>query len=147
MSEEFGVDLDKAFHAIDTSEVLVIRFHFLEKRLLADFRTRQGVAPLMLVVEKAESAEDRFRSIKKLRPSLPFPERVNALQFPRHIGTFVASGIWPHLVARMVALGGDEAAAQCARALDELLAEERRETAFAITGAPHYQTLWERNKV
>lgn len=145
MSEEFGVDLDKAFHAIDTSEVLVIRFHFIEKRLLVDFRTRQGVAPLIQVVEKAESAEDRFRSIKKLRPSLPFPERVNALQFPRQIGTFVASGIWPRLAERMVALGGDEAAAQCARALAELAQEERTEIVGAITGAQHYQTLWERN--
>jgi hypothetical protein len=144
MSEEFGVDIEKAFHAIDSSEVLVIRFHFIEKRLLADFRTRQNIAPLVQVVDKAESAEDRFRSIKKLRPSLPFPERVNALHFPRHIGTFVASGIWPHLVVRMVALGGDDAAAQCARALEELMTEERKETASAITGAQHYQTLWER---
>ena len=146
MSEEFGVDLDKAFHAIDSSDVLVIRFQFLDKRLLADFRTRQGIAPLIQVVEKAESAEDRFRSIKKLRPSLPFPERVNALHFPRQMGTFVASGIWPHLVARMVALGGDDAAAQCNRALEELMAEERKEIAGAITGAAHYQTLWERHK-
>ncbi len=146
MSEEFGVDLDKVFQAIDTSEVLVVRFHFIEKRLLIDFRTRQGTPPLIQVVNKAESVEDRFRSIKKLRPSLPFPDKVNALPWPRQIGTFVASGVWPHIVERMAALGGGDAQSQCERALRDLMSEEQREIAGAIRGAQHYQTLWERQK-
>ena len=57
MSDEFGVDIDKILEVIDAAEVLVVRFHIIEKRLLIDFRTRPGVKPLIRLVPKAESVE------------------------------------------------------------------------------------------
>jgi hypothetical protein len=88
--------------------------------------------------------EDRFRSIKRLRPEFGFPEKVMSFSWPRTIPVLVASGVWDHLVSRISGLGGEEAAAQCAAVLRELQAEERSEVAGAITGGDHYQTLWER---
>lgn len=144
MSDEYGVDLDEVFKVIDSAEVLVVRFHLIEKRLLADFRIKPGSRPLIQPVTRAESVEDRFRSIKALRPEFPLPEKVMSFHWPRSLQVLLASGVWQHLVDRMSALGDGDTTEECARVMQELLAEERREVHGAIRGTNHYQTLWER---
>ena len=144
MSEEFGVDLEEVSKVIDAADVLVVRFHIVQQRLLVDFRTKPGVLPFAAVVPRAESVEDRFRSIKRMRPEFGFPEKVMSFSWPRTIPVLVASGVWEQIVQRMSALGGQLAADIGASVLAELFAEERKEVAGAITGTGHYQTLWER---
>src|SRR5260221_2446864 len=119
MSDEFGVDLEEVFKVIDAADVLVVRFHIVQQRLLVDFRTKPGVGPLAAVVPRAESVEDRFRSIKRLRPEFGFPEKVMSFSWPRTMPVLVASGVWDHLLQRMAALGGDGAEADCAAVLSE----------------------------
>lgn len=144
MSDEFGVDLDEVYKVIDAADVLVVRFHIVPKRLLIDFRTQAGVGPLVKMVDPATSVEERFRSIKELRPQFSLPEKVMSFQWPRMTAVLVSSGVWDYMVNRVVALGGDESASECARVLDEIKAAERAEVANAIRGNEHYQTLWER---
>jgi hypothetical protein len=146
MSDEFGVDLDEVFRIIDVAEVVVMRFHLIEPRLLIDFRAKHGVRPFMRIVPRAQSVEDRFRSIKRLRPQFPFPDKVMSVHWPRSVPVLLASGVWQHLVDRISALGDDETTETCGRIIDELLANERNEVAGAIRGAGHYQTLWERQR-
>lgn len=147
MSDEYGVDLEEVFKVIDAADVLVVRFHIVDKRLLVDFRTKPGVLPLIQIVQKAESVEDRFRTIKKLRPDFAFPEKVMSFHWPRSMPILLVSGVWQHLADRLGALGDDETTEQCGKVMEQLIAEERREVAGAITGAKHYQTLWERQGV
>jgi len=144
MTDDFGVDLDQVYKVTGAAEVLVVRFHIIQKRLLIDFRTRPGLAPLISIVPPAESVEDRFRSIRRLRPELPIPEKVMSFNWPRSMPILVTSGVWQHIVDRMATLGGHEAMEDCGRAMDALLAEEHLEVMGAIRGASHYQTLWER---
>lgn len=146
MSDEFGVDLDEVFKVIADADVLVVRFDIMQKRLLVDFRVKSGVGPMIALVAPAESVEDRFRSIKKLRPDFPFPERVMSFQWPRSMRVLLASGVWQRLVDRLGALGGDETLEECGRTMQQLENEERGEVARAILGADHYQTLWERQR-
>jgi hypothetical protein len=144
MSDEFGVDLDEVYKVIDAAEVLVVRFHIVPRRLLIDFRTRPGEQPLVKMVDPATSVEERFRSIKELRPQFPLPEKVMSFQWPRMTAVLVASGVWDYMVNRVVALGGEPMQAECERVLDEIKGAERVEVANAIRGSEHYQTLWER---
>jgi hypothetical protein len=146
LSDEFGVDLDEVLKVITAADVLVVRFLLIEKRLLVDFRTKPGVAPLIRIVPRAESVEDRFRSIKKLRPEFPFPEKVMSFHWPRTMPVLVSSGVWQQLVDRLSALGTDETTDECGRTMEELMSLERIEIAGAIRGADHYQTLWERQR-
>jgi hypothetical protein len=146
MSEEFGVDIEEVFKVIDAADVLVVRFHLIQKRLLVDFRTKQGVGPFAAVVPRAESVEDRFRSIRRLRPEFGFPEKVMSFAWPRTVQVMVAAGVWQRLAERMQSLGGAEGESACARVLNDLLMEERKEVTGAILGAEHYQTLWERQR-
>lgn len=146
MSDEFGVDLEEVFKVIDAADVLVVRFHLIDKRLLVDFRTKAGVRPLIAIVARAESVDDRFKSIKRLRPEFPYPEKVMSFHWPRTMPVILASGVWQHLVDRISALGDDDTTDQCGRVMEELLSLERAEIAGAIRGADHYQTLWERQR-
>lgn len=146
MSDEFGVDLDEVFKVIDAADVLVVRFHLIDKRLLVDFRTKAGVLPLVRIVPRAESVEDRFRTIKRLRPELPLPEKVMSFHWPRSMPVLLTSGVWQHLVDRVSALGDDDTTESCGRTMEELVTLERREVFGAIRGADHYQTIWERQR-
>jgi hypothetical protein len=146
MSEEFGVDLEQVFKVIETADVLVIRFHLIDKRLLVDFRVSQRSGPMIKVVPRAESVEDRVRSIKRMRPDFPMPERILHFQWPRSMPVLLAAGVWQRLVDRISALGTDETTDDCGRVMEELMALERKEVAGAIRGADHYQTLWERQR-
>lgn len=146
MSDEFGVDLEEVLKVIDAADVLVVRFHLIDKRLLVDFRTKAGVRPLITIVARAESVDDRFKSIKRLRPEFPYPEKVMSFHWPRTMPVILASGVWQHLVDRISALGDDDTTDQCGRVMEELLSLERAEIAGAIRGADHYQTLWERQR-
>lgn len=146
MTDDFGVDLDEVFKVIEAADVLVVRFHIVQLRLLVDFRVKTGVKPFLTLVPRAESVEDRFRSIKKLRPELPFPEKVMSFNWPRSTPVMVNSGVWQRMVDRLSALGDEETIEMAERVLEEILAEERREVQGAIMGAEHYQTLWERQR-
>lgn len=144
MTDDFGVDLDEVLRVIDAADVLIVRFQIIQKRLLIDFRTKPGTGPLVAVVPRAESAEDRFRSIKRMRPEFPYPERVMSFHWPRTVPVLEPSGVWQHIVDRMSALAGADGVAEAERGMAELLQEERKEVLSAIRGGDHYQTLFER---
>lgn len=144
MSDEYGVDLDEVFKVIDAADVLVVRFQIVQKRLLIDFRTADGVGPYIAVVAPAQSMEERVRSIKRMRPELPYPERLMSFHWRRSIEVLVASGTWQRIADRVALLGGDAGEEACGRVLRELFDEERAEVTGAIRGGDRWQTLWQR---
>lgn len=144
--DDYGLDMDEATRVIDTAEVLVVRFAILDKRLLIDTRTDDHDGPLIVIVDRAGSVEERFKSLKKLRPRFPLPEKVMSFLWPRHIGTFRRSGLAQRITDRLVSIGGEEMTAEAEKAFDELAGREKREVATAIRGGESYQTLWERRE-
>jgi hypothetical protein len=142
--DEFGMDLDEVVQVINTAEVLVIRFAILEKRLLMDARYSESDGPLLKLVPKASSAEERFRSLKELRPGFSVPDKILSFTWPRHVETFRAAGLWQQIVDRLGASGHAGVQEQCEAVFNELVAEERSEVLTAIRGGENYQSLWER---
>ena len=144
--DDYGLDMDEATRVIDSADVLVVRFAILDKRLLIDTRTDDHDGPLITVVDKAGSVEERFKSLKKLRPRFPLPEKIMSFMWPRHIGTFRRSGLSQRITDRLVGIGGEEMTAKAEKAFDDLAGREKREVATAIRGGESYQTLWERRE-
>ncbi len=145
MKADFGIDLDEVRRVIDAAEVLVVRFSVTDRRLLVDARTSNEQGPMIRVVPRAGSAEERFRSLKMLRPRFRVPERILTFQWPRHARALPESGVWDHLVRRLVALDWPDTAAQCAEAYRELLNEERLVEVAAILGSDSFHTKWSRD--
>lgn len=142
--DDYGVDLEEIGRIIDEAEVLVVRFQVIEPRLLVDFRTLTGLGPLIRVVPRAGSIEERFRSLKALRPALPLPERILSFLWPRGIAAMRQAGLFARLEERLQALGGERAQAAAAETYQALREEEAALLRAAIRGGEGFQSLWER---
>ena len=143
--DDYGLDIDEVARVIDSADVIVVRFAILDKRLLIDARTSEQEGPVIAVVAKAGSVEERFKALKKLRPRFSLPDKIMSFMWPRHMETFRKSGLWQKIEARMVQLGGDEMTKRCNEVFEELSKQERAEVLAAIRGGEGYQSLWERS--
>ncbi len=144
--DDYGLDIDEISKVIDNAQVLVVRFAIVDKRLLIDSRTSEKDGPLIAIVPKAGSIEERFKSLKKLRPLFPLPDKIMSFMWPRHMETFRNSGLWDKIESRLVSLGGEPLAERCNEIFQELAREEKTEVLSAIRGGEGYQSLWERTK-
>jgi hypothetical protein len=142
MSDEYGVDLEEILRVIDRAAVLIVRFDVLEPRLLVDFRADPPDMPIIQLVDRVNSAEERFRHLKSLRPRLPLPERIMSFPWPRAVSAFEDSGIWEKIEARLIDLGADPDHVNNIRR--QLLNGERAVTIAAIRGGEGFRTIWER---
>jgi hypothetical protein len=139
VNDDLGVDLGEMLGVVNTSEVFVVMFQMFERRLLVDTRTANGEAPLIRLVDRVRSSEERFRELHRLRPRLPSPERIVAFQWPRSVRTLVESGVWAAVTDRMGSLGTPESTLLAV--LAELQWEERQEEIKAVRGEEPYRTL------
>ena len=143
MSDDYGVDLDEILRVIDRAAVLIVRFEVLEPRLLVDFRADPPDVPIIQLVDRVNSAEERFRHLKSLRPRLPLPERILSFPWPRAIRAFDESGIWEKIATRLISLGADPEHVESIQ--QQLLDGERAVAIAAITGGEGFRTIWERS--
>lgn len=141
MDNEYNVDYEAILRTVRTADVLVFRFITVPQRLLIDNRTSEVDAPLVKLVPKAASAEERFKSLKVLRPRFKLPEKISAIWWPRYIKTMRESGLSDEITRRIAEAGFPAAARECEDVLDELARMERAEVAKAI-GGDGYRTLW-----
>lgn len=141
--DDYGVDLDEIGGVIERAEVLVVRFQVVQRRILVDFRTSADAGPLARAVAPASSAEERFRSLKALRPSLPLPERIMSFLWPRSVGAMADAGVLDRIRDRLVRIDA-EVGGELDSAFGELLGEEHATLVAAIRGGEGFQTLWER---
>jgi hypothetical protein len=144
MENDFGLDVGELLKVIDTAEVLVIRFAILEKHLLVDARHTDEEGPLIKIVPRVDSVEERFRHLKSLRPKFPLPEKIMSFMWPRHVELLEKSGVWQHILDRLTGSGYADAKAACDAAWQELLQAEQTEVQSAMKGGETYQSLWER---
>ena len=139
MEDELGVDLSEILNVVNTAEVFVVMFHLFERRLLVDNRHTAEDPPLVRVVDRVRSSDERFRELMRLRPKLSSPERIIAFQWPRTVRTLVESGVWQAIHDRLASEGVPESTLLAV--LHELQWEERREEIKAVRGEEPYRTL------
>jgi hypothetical protein len=141
MDNLYHLDLDAILKTVRNAEVVAFRFVTVQARLLLDNRHSEVDPPMVKLVPKVNSAEERFKSLKVLRPRFKLPAKITAIWWPRYIDGLVETGVWGAIVQRMVDDGYPAAAAECDEILRELQRLEREETQDAIGGAG-YRTLW-----
>ena len=145
--DDYGLDMEEVQRVIDTADVLIVRFAILEKRLLVDSRSDDTDGPMIAIVSRAGSIEERFKSLKQMRPRFSLPEKIMSFIWQRtSMETFRDSGLWQRITDRMISLGGEPLLAECDKVFQQLVVEEQAEIKAAILGKHTYQTLWERSK-
>ena len=143
MDNDFFLDYDEIIKTVRNADVITFRFVIVSQRLLIDNRHSEIDAPLVKLVPRAGSVEERFRSLKQLRPRFRLPDKISAIWWPKYVDTLVGRGIWDAIVQRIDGAGFSEAARQCNEVLVELRDLERQEVLNAIV-SEGYQSLWAR---
>ena len=139
VEDDLGVDLSEVLSVVNTAEVFVVMFQLFERRLLVDSRTAAAEPPLIRVVDRVRSSDERFRELLRLRPRFGAPERIVAFQWPRSIRTLIECGVWDAIQQRLLSLGAAESTLLAV--LSELKWEERSEELKAVRGEEPYRTL------
>lgn len=143
MDNDFQVVLEEIRELIHHQDVVMFRFVSVPKRLLLDGRFSERDGPLIKLVERASSSQERFRELKRLRPRFTLPDRLTVVAWPKLIETFVAMGVWGEIEGRVAASGHRGAMHDAAVALQQLRSLERAELQNAIRG-DGYRSYWER---
>jgi hypothetical protein len=141
MDNQYHLDYDAILKTVRTADVVAFRFVTVPMRLLIDNRFSDVDSPMMKLVPRAATAEERFKSVKVLRPRFRLPNKISAVWWPRYIDGLVSSGVWDAIVARIAGNGYGSVADECAGILEELRRMERMEMVNAI-GGEGYRTLW-----
>lgn len=133
----------RALEAVNEAEVLVLGFWMFSERLLVDFRSSAEDPPLIRVVPQVQSAQQRLRELRVLRPRFESPRRFYFFVWPRSLRVLDGRGVWPRLVDRCAQSGHPKVADDAALAWNVLEELERRHLAAAVTGQG-YRTEWQR---
>jgi len=143
MDNDYLLDYDEIVRTIQTADVLTFRFITVNERLLIDNRSSEIDPPLVRLVPRAKSVEERFRSLKQLRPRFRLPDKISAIWWPKFVDTLAERGVWDAIVRRIEEGGFPEAARQCEGVLQDMRTLERQELCNAVLGEG-YQALWEK---
>ena len=143
MDNNFTLDYAEIKKTVQNADVVTFRFVIVGQRLLIDNRYSEIDPPLVKLVDRAKSVEDRFRSLKKLRPRFRLPEKISAIWWPKFADSLVEHGVWDAIAKRIADAGFAEAARECDAVLEELRSLERKELKDALAGEG-YQSLWEK---
>jgi hypothetical protein len=139
VEDDLGVDLSEVLNVVNTAEVFVVMFQIFDRRLLVDARTSEHDQPLIRVVDRVRSSDERFRELMRLRPKLASPEKIIAFPWPRTVRTLVESGVWQAISDRLTSIGVSDSTMLAV--LHEMQWEERREEIKAVRGEEPYRTL------
>jgi len=142
MDNDYELNVAEIVQTVETAEVLTLRFVVISQRLLIDTRYTPIDGPLLKLVTPVKTAEDRFRSLKQLRPRFRIPDKICSVWWPKHIDSLASSGIWPAIARRVIDSGCPGAAQLCEDVFRQLLELEQEEIRNAILGKG-YQALWE----
>ena len=137
------VDLRAVFGVIDSEEVMIFRFVTIPQGLLFDARHNEMEGPLLRLVSRVNTLEERFKAIRKLRPRFRLPEKVVAVPWPKYVHSLEDCGAWERILRRIGSCGYPKIADRAVDVLRDMEMRERAEMLNAITGAG-YHSLWER---
>src|SRR3972149_10318642 len=145
MDMDYPSDLPEVMNILDPSDVIIVRFATVEKRLLLDFRSSSTERPMIRLVDRVRSAEERFGGLRRLRPGVALPDRIMTFQWPKHVASLEHLGIYSRMVEKFRSLGYPEMEAACKQLFTELHALEQKELLAAVKGEGD-ETLWEKKR-
>jgi hypothetical protein len=142
VDNDFNVDLEEIASTIQTHEVVIVRFITVGQRLLLDFRSSEIDGPAVRLVEPVRNVQERYKSLRQLRPRFGDPEKIVAVFWPRFAGSMETTGVWRQIAERIIETGHAESVREAADVMAELMELEREQQRAAIRGGELFKTLW-----
>ena len=137
----YDIDIDAVVQNIDEAEVVTLHFPMLRQTLLIDTRCTEHDGPLVRVVPMVNNTQERFDSLRALRPHLSRPQSITMIPWARSVGALESAGVWARLLARLERCGDAGTLTEARRAYRQLRSLELVEMREAIVGK-QYRTVW-----
>jgi hypothetical protein len=141
LDSDYRIDVSEVNRNLDVADVVALYFPLLRKTLLMDLRLNDIDGPMIRVVPMANTPEERFQSLLKMRPRFGRPDSITIIPWPKYVRTLAEIGIWDHIVRRYADTGHASVVRECELCFTELEKLEREEVARAIRGE-NYETIW-----
>lgn len=142
MDMELPVNVSQVTRVVEEAEVFVIGFLIFGERLLVDARARPEEGPLIKVVAGVSSVQERYDTLREMRPNFPLPEKFFFLVWPRSVSALQRLSIWDHITSRLEA-SAPEARGACQEAFRELQRLEHSQMMASLQGKG-FRSVWER---
>jgi hypothetical protein len=143
VDNDFNIDLSEIASTIRSHDVVVLRFITVGQRLLLDFRCSDIDGPAVRLVEPVKSVQERYASLRKIRPRFRDPEKIVMVYWPRFTRSLGETEAWREVNARLVEAGFPESVREAEQALAEVIAAEAEHQRAAVRGGEGFRTLWE----
>jgi hypothetical protein len=144
LNGDFEIDYDELEQAACDAEVISIFFPIVRKSLVIDTRFSFDDEPLVRLLPQASSLEERYRSIRRLRPQFPRPENVTSIRWPKYVNSLIQTGVLGTIRERLESSGFQSPVRALGKAVERIHRRERLELASVIQGE-HYYTIWARS--
>ncbi len=145
MDDEFIFNLDEVMSNIDNAEVMSLFFPTFRKALVIDTRSDEHEGPMVRILPMAASPQERLRTVRRLRPTLPRLRTLTLIPWPRYVESLVGLGVWDRIVNRLRQAGHEDVVQLCDAVLLDLRKLERLELAAVVRGE-NYHTVWAASK-
>jgi hypothetical protein len=146
MDNAYNISSGKIIRALAEAEVMSIFFPRVGKALIVDTRHDADHGPVVLIDDMVGSAQERLRSVQRLRPEFTEIAQLTLAPWLGSIRAFAEQGIFDAITERFRAMGFLDAADDAVRAFRELRRQERRVMLDLISGETQTtRTLWVRN--
>ncbi len=143
VDNDFNIDLSEIASTIRSHDVVVLRFVTVGQRLLLDFRCSDIDGPAVRLVEPVKSVQERYASLRKIRPRFRDPEKIVMVYWPRFTRSLGETEAWREVNARLVEAGHPESVREAEQALAEVIAAEDAHQREAVRGGEGFKTLWD----
>src|SRR3989304_7206784 len=90
-----------------------------------DPRSNDVDGPMIGVVPMAASPEERFKSLRQLRPRFPRADSITIVPWTKYVASLQRLGVWDHVVRRFAEAGDPGLVRQCQACFEELAAAGR----------------------
>ena len=121
MEYYFNLNINEVMNNITSAEVITLYFPYLSKTMILDLRHSEDDMPLVRLVPMVDNMEERFRSLKKLRPRFPKPEAITVIPWPKYVRNLQSLGVYEKIVERLMQLGYPSVVNDFCGAYDELV--------------------------
>jgi hypothetical protein len=142
VDNDFNIDMGEIASTIRTHDVVVLRFVTVGQRLLLDFRSSDIDGPAVRLVEPVKSVQERYASLRKIRPRFRDPEKIVMVYWPRFTRSLGETEAWREVNGRLVDSGHPESVREAELALGELVKAEMEHQRSAVLGGDGFKTLW-----
>lgn len=141
----YDIDLDAVLQNIREAEVVTLHFPIIRQTLLIDTRCTEQDGPLVRVMPMVNNTEERFATLRALRPGLPRPQSITMIPWAHTIASLDRAGVWSCVLARLEECGTVTTLHAARRTLRQLRSLELAELREAIVGRA-YRTVWSRDR-